>query len=721
MRNTGIICAFVALFVMAWTVNVMAAGTRLTAAQSPYLRLHADDAIEWREWTEDALAEARRLDRPILVSVGYLACHWCHVMRRESFADPEIGRLANENFVPILVDREGRPDLDAVFQRAALVMDRPTGWPLTIFLKPDGKPFWSGTYFPRHSVDGMLGFDQVLQRITEFHRSRGVELRENASLITQALSDMVKPKPGDISPALFKAAADSIGFEIDWQRGGFGTAPKFPNFAALEMLWRLHLRTGDEEAGEAVRLSLSQMIAGGLHDHVGGGFFRYTVDAEWRVPHFEKMLDVNAAAIRLITEVWRETGDPELERAVRAAVGFMLRELRLADGGFATSLDADSLDDKGEELEGAFYRWHKAEIVSALGQAAASELLGIYGLADETEATPFPETEKSNLGGVLYRLVPGEATILGVLPGTVVGSIERLLSTRADRSRPRRDEKVVAEWNAMAIEALSEAGIAFGEAKWLEAARLAFDFVEAKMISKDRRFARYRFARYWFDGAAAGVATISDVSRFASAAMSLHKATGRDSYLALATDLAEMATAQYLDVETGAYFGTAGKEAANLMRIHPVLDDPNPSGNAVMADTMARLFYLTGDNRWWSASRNALRAFGGMASMPDVTLAGYYNAVDTLHATLQVVIVGARGEPQTRAMLTKISSHSLMSLVLKVISPDSQLPTDHPAAGKGQIDGLVTVYVCHAQICSLPVTDPSELSEVLQEMRRSQI
>ncbi len=336
----------------------------------PYLRLHATDPVHWRRWGDAALAEAERLNRPILLSIGYTACHWCHVMQKESFADPATAAVINENFVPVLVDREERPDIDSLYQTAAALLGLPTGWPLTMFLTPDGDPFFGGAYFPKEAMGGMQPFTTVLARVAKVYREDTVALRADAGQVRAALQQAYEPRPGEVTMAHVDAMARMLRAEADPLSGGFGTAPKFPHLASLESLWRAYLRNDDAADLEAVTLSLAGMVRGGMADHVGGGFYRYAVDPLWHIPHYEKMLDGNAGLIRLMTEVWRETRNGELERKIRQAVRFLLSELRLPGGAFASSLDADSINPAGEEEEGAYYTWTPERLNKALGREA---------------------------------------------------------------------------------------------------------------------------------------------------------------------------------------------------------------------------------------------------------------------------------------------------------------------------------------------------------------
>ena len=675
---------------------------QLAGQSSPYLRLHADDLVHWRTWGADALDEAKAADRPILLSIGYSACHWCHVMRRESFTDAETAEIINSLFLPVLIDREERPDLDSQYQVAAMVMGLPTGWPLTLFLTPSGRPFWGGVYFPKEPVAGLPSFKRVLRTVAETYEAESEAVHGDAAKVATVLRMLSMPRPGTVSVAEVDAVAAYLLGEVDTFMGGFGDEAKHPNTPALELLWRAFLRTGDGAYAAAVTATLEQMVIGGLYDHVGGGFFRYTVDPRWRVPHFEKMLDVNAAVLRLMTETWRETRDPDVERAVRGSVAFLLDEMRLAGGAFAGSLDADSRDSSGEEREGAFYTWSATEVRRLLGNRAQG-FLDAFGIEPiEGEYLDSPDQ-----AGTLYRKA-------GIETAALSAALTTLRNARAARSRPRRDSKVLADWNAMTVTALAEAAMAFGEPAWLDAARRAFAAATEVLVGTDGRL-----AHSWHDGVRGAPATVADYAMLAGAAVTLFEATGDTAYLRRAGRWADAAVADHWDDRHGGFYASASDAGPLLVRAKPVIDSPNPSGNAAMVDTLARLYYLTGDAARRDVAERTVAAFGGMASPPSFGVAGLVNAAETLRTALQVVVIGRRGDAGTDALIATVTGRSLPTRVLQVVAPGTTLPEGHPARGKGQEDGRATVYVCRGTFCSLPATDADTLADTLITMRRA--
>ncbi len=674
---------------------------QLADEASPYLRLHADDLVHWRTWSAETLDEAKAGNRPILLSIGYSACHWCHVMRRESFTDRETADIINTLFLPVLIDREERPDLDSQYQVAALVMGLPTGWPLTLFLTPSGRPFWGGVYFPKEPVAGLPSFKRVLRTVAETYETDHEAIHGDAAKVATVLHMLSMPRPGSVSMAEVDAVAAHLLGQVDTFMGGFGDEAKHPNTPALELLWRAFLRTGDKAFGEAVTATLEQMVTGGLYDHVGGGFFRYTVDPRWRVPHFEKMLDVNAAVLRLMTEVWRETRDADLERAARGTVALLLDEMRLPGGAFAASLDADSRDTDGEEREGAFYTWSAAEVRRLLGNRAEG-FLDAFGM----EPTEGEYLDSPDHAGALYRNAESETAAMSAALAT-------LRRARDARSRPRRDGKVLADWNAMTVTALAEAASAFGEPAWLQAARNAFDATTDVLDDKNGRL-----AHSWHDGVRGAPATVADYAMLAGAAVTLYEATGDRAYLRHAGHWADAAIASHWDDRHGGFYASASDAGPLLVRAKPVIDSPNPSGNAAMVDTLARLYYLSGDAARRDAAERTVATFGGMASPPTFGVAGLVNAAETLRTALQVVVIGRRGEADTDALIAAVTGRSLPTRVLQVVAPGTELPEGHPARGKGQEDDRATAYVCRGTFCSLPATDADAVDVILTTMRR---
>lgn len=664
------------------------AAERLKDASSPYLRMHAPDLVDWHPWGEEALAEAKRTGRPILLSVGYSACHWCHVMQRESYQDAETAALINARFVPVLIDREERPDLDAVFQTAAQAMGWRSGWPLTLFLTPDGTPFFGGAYFPKEAMASTPAFSDVLTTLSTAWTEKREAVARGAAGVMIAMLQLSAAAAGEVSAAtLDTGAADALG-EIDKELGGFRSdGPKFPEATSQKLLWRAWLRTGEDAYRDAVMGSLRAMVRGSLQDHLGGGFFRYTVEPHWRIPHFEKMLNVNAALLELLTEAWRETRDSEFAGAARDTVDFLLREMRLPDGAFAAALDADSIADIDEEAEGAFYVWDASDIEAALGDGAEA-FFQTFALAVTGE------------GSVLFRKREGK------MPGA---ARDILMKLRDERVRPFRDDKVLVDWNALTIIALAEAGLAFDEPAWTEAARAAFAAI-AQRFDADPRHS-------WFGEQAGPVALLRDLAGLSSAALTLFEATGEETYLDQARRWMAWTEEHHFDAEGGGFFASREGSGPVVVRAKPFLDDPDASGNGVAAEVLARLGHLTGDGALRKQALDTLTAFGRWSDGGGRGVAGLLNALDTLEAGLQIVLVGERGTHDTDRLLRIVFETSLPTRTLLVIPPGTSLPEDHPAWNKGQEDGHATTYVCRGTVCSLPVTEVRDLAEVLREMR----
>jgi uncharacterized protein YyaL (SSP411 family) len=703
-----VFCIIVALFLSAGAASASEkSGNRLAGNASPYLALHADDLVHWRTWGPEALAEAKDKGKLIFISIGYFACHWCHVMQRDNFKDPEASAMMNAQFVNILIDREERPDVDSAFMQAASSMGFSTGWPLNLILTPDAKPIFGGTYFPPERRRGMPSFMEFLTFVTKNYADDPTGVTRLAAANFDALS---QPRQGDkmeMTSENVIAAARTLLRRIDIFHGGFGERVKFPFIPALRLIWRAYLRTGDYEFRDAVLLTLDSMVLGGLYDHIGGGFARYTTDRAWKVPHFEKMLYVNAQMLALMTEVWRETRSPLLEARVRDTVRFLFDEMRLPGGGFAAALDSDSHDQYLALREGAYYVWSAAEIDAVLGRSALL-FKRAYGVVD-----------RGNWNGtnVLYqrRIISSQlATDVGISRAALdarLGKSRRLLAAaRARRFRPARDDKVLADWNGVVIAALTEAGAVFGETTWIDAARETFDFVVQTMSVEGH------LAHMWRDGDLGRVGLLEDYAQMANAALTLFERTGEATYLERAISWVVSAKAMR-EERSGAYYniGTVSDSA----EIRMVIGDDNqlPSGNAVMADVLARLYYLTGKDTYREGAARIVVAFNDEPVKYPTHYAGLFLAADTLNDSVQVVIVGDR-EAST-ALIDTVWRTSLPGRTFELISDGETLPETHPAFGKTMIDSVPTAYVCVGTFCSLPVQTADELSAAMHEIRRT--
>ncbi|MGE0119324.1 MAG: thioredoxin domain-containing protein [Dongiaceae bacterium] len=664
---------------------------------SPYLLQHKTNPVHWQPWGEDALATARRANKPILLSIGYAACHWCHVMAHESFGNGDIARLMNELFVNIKVDREERPDLDTIYQSALALLGQPGGWPLTMFLTPDGEPFWGGTYFPPTARYGRPGFADVLTKIATVFHDEPQRVTQNVTALREALGNLATPQPGGAIPAdVILRAAERLLPEVDPAHGGIGEAPKFPQTPVFELMWRAWKHSGNPQLRDAVTLTLTHMSQGGIYDHLGGGFARYSVDAEWLVPHFEKMLYDNAQLIDLLTLVWQETRAPLLRARIRETVDWVLREMRAAPDdaghrGFASSLDADS-----EHEEGKFYVWSEAEIDAALG-ADAALFKSAYGV------TPGGNWEGHN---ILNRSATPELRDIAA-ETRLAACRDTLLSLRGMRVRPGWDDKVLADWNGLMIAALANAALVFDEASWLSAAADAFAFV-ADSLTIDGRL-----RHSWRDGQAKHPATLDDYAHLCRAALALHEATGDAGYIRQACAWIDILDRHYGDAAGGGYFLAADDTKDVIVRTKTAADNATPSGNGTLLGVLARLYHLTGEDRYRARADRLTTAFSGELNRSFFAMATMLNSNELMHAAQQIVVVGERDASETRELLAAVLGRSLPNRVLSVIAPGERLPDNHPAAGKTQTNGRATAYVCRGATCSLPITAPAGLSQAL--------
>ncbi|HYH22589.1 MAG TPA: thioredoxin domain-containing protein [Azospirillum sp.] len=668
------------------TVNLLGQET------SPYLLQHKDNPVHWMPWGDAAFARARTEGKPILLSVGYAACHWCHVMAHESFENPEIAALMNALFVNVKVDREERPDVDHIYQSALALLGQHGGWPLTMFLTPDGEPFWGGTYFPPAPRYGRPGFGEVLRGVAETYRREPEKIGRNVTALKDALSTLADNRAGEgVDPHVINHVAERLLREVDTVHGGIGHAPKFPQVPLFELLWRAALRTGNGACRQAVVTTLTHMCQGGIYDHLGGGFARYSVDEAWLVPHFEKMLYDNAQLLDLLTLVWQETREPLFEARVRETVAWVLREMVAEGGGFASTLDADS---EGEE--GKFYVWSAAEVDRLLGADAAL----FRRWYDVTGAGNFEGHSILNRLNHLPLADDATETTLANLRGV-------LFDARADRVRPGWDDKVLADWNGLMVTALANAGMAFDEPTWIEAARRAFTFVRTRMTVDGRLF------HSWRAGQRKHAATLDDYANMARAALALYEATGNPAMIAEAEALAAVLDRHYWDTERGGYFLTADDAGNLIVRTKGAHDAATPSGNGTMVGVHARLWLLTGNDTHRIRADALVTAFAGELERNFFPLPTFLNAVEFLNAATQVVIVGDPDADATRALRRTVLDRSLPNRILASVPPGAALPASHPAQGKGMLDGKPTAYVCSGMACSAPVTDAAALADTL--------
>jgi uncharacterized protein YyaL (SSP411 family) len=679
---------------------------RLAQETSPYLLQHKDNPVQWHPWGPDAFEAARSSNKPILLSVGYAACHWCHVMAHESFEEETIAAVMNELFINIKVDREERPDLDSIYQSALALLGEHGGWPLTMFLTPRGDPFWGGTYFPPEPRHGRPGFAQVLRSIATAYADQPENVTKNVAALSEALQKLSKNQSGgQISVALYDQVAERLVREVDPFNGGIGGAPKFPQPTILKLLWRAWKRTKAEPYRHAVDLTLTRMCQGGIYDHLGGGFARYAVDNKWLVPHFEKMLYDNAQLIELLTWLWQDSRNPLYEARVRETVAWVLREMIAdtgASGGTATGAFASSLDADSEGEEGTFYVWRAAEIDALLG-GRSETFKAAY------DVTPTGNWEGRTILNRLQRPDLGDT----VQETALAEAREVLFTARSSRVRPGWDDKILADWNGLMIAALAKAAPVFKEPTWLEAAQSAFRFVTEHMTEG------VRLKHTWRGGRLNHPATLDDYANLCDAALALYETTGTADYLAQAEAWIQVLDTHYWDPEGGGYFLTADDTEQLIVRTKSVHDSAVPSGNGTMTGVLARLYYLTGKATYQERVDALIRAFSGELQHNFFPLSAFLNGGELLQSAVQVVIVGETNAEDTQTLLDSIYGISLPTLLLQLVRLESDLPAGHPARGKGQIDGRATAYVCRGPTCSLPMTDPAELGRALSTSPRT--
>ncbi len=663
---------------------------------SPYLRQHRDNPVHWRPWGAEALDEAKSTGKPILLSVGYAACHWCHVMAHESFEDPNTAALMNDLFVNIKVDREERPDVDAIYMSALHMMGEQGGWPLTMFLTPNAEPFWGGTYFPKEQRFGRPAFVDVLRTISHTYHEDQEKVRTNADVLRSKLEPT---KVGGEAVALTDAILDNWTRRflqaVDPSTGGMRGAPKFPQTNFFSLLWRGALRYDVASLKEAVNITLTHICQGGIYDHVGGAFARYSVDDEWLVPHFEKMLYDNALLVDLMTEAWRETKSSLYKQRIEETIGWLLREMVTEGGGFAASLDADS---EGEE--GKFYVWDYDEVVDLLGKKDGAFFAEIYDI------TPDGNFEGKNIPNRLSTVdLRDDAT-----ETRLKDLLQILFKRRSIRIRPGFDDKVLADWNGLMIAALANAATALEKPEWLEAAEKAFDFVLMQMSMGVRLIHSFR------EGPGNAPATASDYANMIRAALALANATNNPEYVEQAAAWAHVLDTHYWSEEFGGYHLAADDTNDIIVRPLNAYDDATPNANSMMVSNLVALASWTGNSSYTDRAEKIITSFGPAITANPVGHSGMLSAaLDRLAPALIVLMVPEGGDPtEMRAALRDVS---LPNVVIDEVWADETLPSNSPAAGKTVVNDKTTAYVCIGPQCSLPVTEPDKLVETIKASR----
>ena len=661
---------------------------------SPYLLQHKDNPVHWRPWGKEALIEAERENKPLLVSVGYAACHWCHVMAHESFEDPETAELMNELYIPVKVDREERPDIDSWLQTAANFSGQSGGWPLNVFLTPKGEPFWGGTYFPKDDMFGRPAFKTVLRQIAARYRETPDDFKSAIERIGQVMDAAANQnRAGRIDTLTFEQITIATAQRFDVFFGGMTGTPKFPSLPSLKLLWSGYLRTAQPQLLQIVVTSLSAMCRGGIYDHVGGGFARYAVDERWLIPHFEKMLYDNAQFVDLLTLVWQNLRDPVHKTCVEDTIGWVLREMRVEGAGFASSLDADS---EGEE--GRYYTWTELELDAALVGTLIPRFKQAYGV-----------TADGNFNGrnVLHRFIsmgaPNDAD-----EQLFAKQRTMLLAERGKRVPPLRDDKVLADWNGMMIASMARAGTAFRRADWLDAASAAFAFVLQRLSERDELYHTYRAGKRQHSGFS------DDYANMARAALCLWEATGKDEYLERAKTWTKILNEKFWDPRHGGYMFSLQRDEPVNVRIRTAFDAQSPSSNGIMLEVLGWLYFATGDTQYSERINGLTGAFAGDVANAYMQMPTFLLGFEFCQAAIQIVVFGPNDDSRTHDLIGAALGRGLPHRVLINVAPGDALPQHHPAYGKTMQNGQPTAYICQNRVCSAPVTSPVTLSQVLQ-------
>ncbi len=693
---------------------------RLAGEKSPYLLQHAHNPVDWFPWGEEAFEKAKREDRPIFLSIGYSTCHWCHVMERESFEDRSVADILNRHFVSIKVDREERPDVDSVYMAYVQAVTGSGGWPMSVWLTPRLKPFFGGTYFPPEDRGGRAGLKRILGRIAEAWKNERDRLMDSADSVVEQLRNSAPLMGADTTADPDESALDEAFQQLlrsfDSVHGGFGAAPKFPTPPILNFLLRYHARTGEDKAREMALLTLHRMADGGIRDHIGGGFHRYSVDRQWHVPHFEKMLYDQAQLACLYLDACRITGDGDLAGVARGTLDYVLRDLRGDQGQFYSAEDADSPcpDDPNQRKEGAFYLWDQPEIESHLTPEDAALFRFVYGVEQEGNVRDDPHGE---FGGknILYHArtlkdAAGEWNISHQEAEETLDRIRRrLFEVRSRRPRPHLDDKAVTSWNGLMISAFSRASQVLDEANYLKAANDAADFLRKNLFDVERGVV----LRHYRDGAAEIDGYLDDYAFLIQGLLDLYESGFDIGRLEWALELQKTQDRLFEDSEGGGYFSTSGEDGSILLREKSYFDGAEPSGNAVSAHNLLRLKHMLGREEFGNKAENLFRAFGGIIdstphALPRMLLALQFY----LGGPKQVVIAGDPESDDTRALLKAARRHFVPDKI--VLLADGGRGQDVLSGYQPYIAGMAPegparAYICENQTCRAAVEDPDEL------------
>ncbi len=690
---------------------------RLKNEKSPYLLQHADNPVDWYPWGEEAFEKAAREDKPILLSIGYSTCHWCHVMEHESFEDPEVAKLMNETFVSIKVDREERPDIDSVCMTVCQLLSKGgCGWPLNIIMTPDKKPFFAGTYIPKESRFGRIGMVELVPRIKDVWKNKRDEVLKSADSITEAVKKATGLTEGsggrDLTPAALTLGYNQLLGRFDETNGGFGTAPKFPTPHNLLFLLRYWKRTGDEQALSMVEATLGGMRKGGVYDHVGYGFHRYSTDPRWFLPHFEKMLYDQAMLALVFTEAYQATGKKAYEDTARQIFTYVMRDMTSPEGGFYSAEDADS---EGEE--GKFYVWTEDEIIGILGKDEAGLIIKAYNVEESGNFSEEASGEKTG-SNILYLKtpLPELARSFGMsadeFEGRIDKSRKKLFDVREKRVHPHKDDKILTDWNGLMIAALSKGASAFSDPLYSDAAKRAADFLLGKMTDS-----KGRLLHRWRDGDAGIGGSIDDYSFFIWGLLELYESTFDIKYLKAALGLQTEMTGLFWDVKNGGFYFTSHDAEELITRHKEIYDGAIPSGNSVAMLNLLRIGRITGDAAYDEMAAKLAKAFSETVEQAPVAYTQLLSSLDfAIGPSYEVVVVGDPASPDTKEMLSAIRKRYSPNKVL-LFKGTGDVPGVTAIAeftkGQASIDGKATAYVCLDHVCNLPTTDLNKALELL--------
>lgn len=680
---------------------------RLIHETSPYLLQHAHNPVDWYAWGEEAFAKAKAEDKPILVSIGYSACHWCHVMEHESFENDRIAEIMNQHFVNIKVDREERPDLDQIYQYALQMFGVGGGWPLTMFLTPDKEPFYGGTYFPPDDRWGRPGFARVLEGVARYYRDRKAEVRQTTEQIIQGLQRLSRFQESSLplQKSVIENAVRKLANAFDTTHGGFGSQPKFPNPMNLAFFLRYWRANGNDTYLHMALLGLQKMAQGGIYDQLGGGFHRYSVDDHWLVPHFEKMLYDNAQLIRLYADAYRITKDPFYKRVVTESVGYVQREMLHPEGGFYATQDADS---EGEE--GKFFVWTHAEILDHLGPETGALFCQAYGVTPDGnfEGNQNILHHALSLDWLAHESGKDEATV----EQTLAEARAKLFAIRERRVKPFRDEKIILAWNGLMISAFLDAANLLGDAAIQRDALRSIEFILTRLAQGGELLHSFK------DGQAKIPAYLDDAACFVACLLDAFESTGDRRYLELAEQFHRATVANFWDDVQGAFFLTGPEHETLIQRPKDPFDHAVPGGNSVATHNLLRLYYYAGEDVYMQQAEKVLRLFRDQMEENPFSFGHMLCALDYhLETPKEIAIIGRHEAPDTHALLRLVHESYVPNKILLVLDPaggEGEAFAHLPVGEMTQLQGKATGYVCHNFACSIPTTDPTGLAELLK-------